>query len=270
MSKHLFHGGMTAFQLVQLRTTISSAVLFAWLMLTKRALLRVAQKDLVYLMLLGITLAATQFAYLFAISKIQVAAAILLQYQAPVLIAAWSVLFGRKRFSSLTFASIAAAVFGCYLMVGGYNLDILSMNRAGIISGLASAVAFALYSLKSEYGMRTYAPWTVLLYALVFAAVVWNIMHPPLAAFSGNYRVNTWLGILFISVFGTVLPYGLYNIGIQMINPVRASITATFEPVIAGMISFIFLNETMGPVQLIGATLVILAVIILQIKRDPQ
>ena len=38
--------------------------------------------------------------------------------------------------------------------------------------------AFALYSLKSEYGMRSYKPWTVVFYAPLFAAVTWNVLAP--------------------------------------------------------------------------------------------
>jgi len=97
-------------------------------------------------------LSVTQFTYLYAISRIAVSAAILLQYQAPVLIALYAVIINRKRLSFPTFLAIAGAVLGCYLMVGAYNLNILSMNRAGILSGLASAVAFAWYAVKVKTG----------------------------------------------------------------------------------------------------------------------
>jgi len=269
-AKFLFLGGVSPFQLVQLRSTISAALLLLWLLAAKRSLLKIKRKDLVFFFLLGISLGATQFTYLYAISRINVAAAVLLQYQAPVLIAGYALLFKRRRLSPVTLAALLGAVTGCYLMVGAYNLDILNMNRNGILSGLACAFAFALYSVKSEYGMRSYKPWTVLFYALLFAAVIWNVLEPPFSAFSLTYSAVSWGWILFIAVFGTVIPYGLYNEGINLIQPTRASITATLEPVIAGCISFLFLGEMMEPLQITGAGLVIASVLILQVRKDPD
>ncbi len=269
-AKFLFLGGMSPFHLVQLRSTISAALLLLWLLAAKRSLLKIKRKDLVYFFLLGIFLGATQFTYLYAISRINVAAAVLLQYQAPLLIAGYALLFKRKRLSPVTLAALLGALTGCYLMVGAYNLDILNMNRNGIISGLACAFAFALYSVKSEYGMRSYSPWTVVFYALFFAAVIWNVLAPPLSAFSLTYSKVSWGWILFIAVFGTIIPYGLYNEGINLILPTRASITATLEPVIAGCISFLFLNEMLEPLQIAGAGLVIASVLTLQVRKDPD
>lgn len=268
-SKFLFNSGVSPFQLVQMRTTVAATTL-ALLLIHRPGLLNIARKDLPYFMLLGIILAAVQSTYLFAISKIHVAAAILLQYQAPILIAAYTVLFTRKRLTFWTMTAIAGSVSGCYLMVGAYNLDILSMSRVGILSGLLSAVAFAWYSVKSEYGMHSYSPWTVVCYALVFAALVWNILQPPLGAFIKPYSAAEWGLIIFIGFFGTVLPFAFYNEGIRRIRSTHASITATLEPVAAGIIAYVFLNEVMEPLQVMGAVVVIASIILLQVRHRPE
>jgi drug/metabolite transporter, DME family len=208
------------------------------------------------------------FAYLYAISRIHVAAAVLLQYQAPALIALYSFFFQRKNLSAVTVAAIVGAIIGCYLMVGAYNLNILDMNKAGILSGLASAVALALYSVRSEYGMRTYSAWTVLSYALLVAAIVWNVIVPPFAAFAGDYSASAWGWIVYIGLFGTIAPFGLYNEGVKRIRSTQASITATLEPVMAGMIAFAFLGEVLTPLQLTGAGLIIASVVLLQMLKD--
>jgi drug/metabolite transporter (DMT)-like permease len=268
-AKFLFQSGVSPFQLVQLRATISAALLFLCLLAGKRSLLIIGKKDLVSLFLLGIALAATQFTYLYSISRINVATAILLQYQAPVLIAAHALLFEHRRLCPFTFAALLGSIVGCYLMVGGYNLDILTLNRQGIMAGLASAVAFAFYAVRSEYCMRSNTPWTVVFYALLSAAVIWNLLEPPLAAFTVIHNSVSWWWIFFICIFGTILPFGLYNEGIKRILPTRASITATLEPVVAGVIAFIFLGEIMTALQVIGGGLVITSILILQTRKDP-
>lgn len=267
-AKFLFRGGTSAFQLVQLRTTIASIILFLWLLIRNRRLLRIEVKDIAYFSLLGTALAIAQVTYLYAISKIYVAAAILLQYLSPVLIALYVVLFARRRLPVRGVAAIAGAVVGCYLMVGGYRLDIVTMNSVGIISGFASAVAFAVYSVKSEYGMLKYTPWTVVFYALAFAALFWNIFHPPLNAFARAYGTRDWLFICFIGTFGTILPFGLYNEGIKRIGAMHANITATLEPVFAGLVAYFVLEEAMEGWQVIGGVIVISSVVFLQSKPN--
>jgi drug/metabolite transporter (DMT)-like permease len=268
-AKFLFNSGITPFQLVQMRLTISAVLLFLCLLIRFSSLLKISRSDILYFILFGtVGMAGVQFTYLFTISKIKVAAAILLQYLAPSFIALHSVVFMREKLSRLTLIALDGATFGCYLVVGAYNLEILSMNIVGIISGLLSALTFAWYAIHGEYGMRRYNPWTVLFYALLFGAVVWNILHPPLESFMHAYSPVQWFWILYIGVMGTLVPFGLYLEGISLIRSTRASITATIEPITAGIISYIFLNEIMEIPQITGGFIVIASIILLQLNQE--
>ena len=269
-AKFLFLSGITAFELVQLRTTLATGIVFCWILLHNRSLLAIDRRDLTYFVTLGVGLAAVQFTYLFAISKIQVAAAILIQYQAPIFVALYTMLFLGTKLPPIVFAAMAGSLFGCYLVVGGYSLHLLDMNRMGVLSALASAVTFAWYTVRCEYGMRRYPPWTVVFYGLLFAAVTWNIFHPPLSAFLRPSGIAQWGWVLFIAFFGTVLAFICYTEGINRIGATRASITATLEPITAGLIAWLLLGETMEVWQLLGAALVIASVIVLQAGKKPE
>ncbi len=267
--KYLFQQGVTPYQVVQMRVTLAATLLFLWLLLRDRRKLQVRPRDLIYFLILGVTgLAMVQFTYFYTISKIKVAAAILLEYLAPVLIAIYSVTIARERLTWPTVIAVTGATLGCYLVVGGYNLDLFNMNKAGLLSGLASAVSFAWYSIYGEHGMRRYSPWTVVFYAFFFAALFWNIAHPPLEAFRHSYSPIEWVWILYIAILGTLIPFGLYFQGINLIRSTRASITATLEPITAGFVSYFFLGETLEGLQITGGFLVIAAVILLQIRRE--
>jgi drug/metabolite transporter (DMT)-like permease len=268
-SKFLFAGGITPFQLVQLRITTACAVLMVWLLWRRPHLLRISRRDTPYFLLLGtLGMAAINITYLYAISRLNVAAALILEYLAPVLIAAYTVLVRRERISAWTALSMAAALAGCYLVVGAYSLDLLQLNLPGILSGLGAAAAFAWWSVHGEYGMHRYNPWTVLFYALLVAAVEWNLLHPPLEAFLHRYDAATWGWILFVAVVGAILPFGLYYEGINRIRATRASITSTVEPIAAGILSFVFLGESMGALQIAGGALVIGSIVLLQLEQE--
>jgi drug/metabolite transporter (DMT)-like permease len=213
-------------------------------------------------------MALVQGTYFYAISKIQVAAAILLQYMAPILIAFYSICFWKERITLAKLSAILLAVGGCYLVVGGYNLQLLQMNRLGIMGGLASAVCFAGYTLLGERGMHRYPPWTVLFYAMAFAALIWHIIYPPFHYIASGFSWAQWAWILYITVVGTILSFGLYFLGVNYIRSTRASITATLEPISAGFLAFIFLGESMEHLQILGGILVICAIVLLQMHQE--
>jgi drug/metabolite transporter (DMT)-like permease len=268
-AKFLFNSGISPFQVVQLRLTITALLLLIIMAWKCPALLKIARSDISYFAVLGIVgMASVQFTYMYAISRIHVAAAILLQYMAPVLIVLHLVCIAREKVNPVVFFSMTGAIAGCYLVVGAYTLDMLSMNLGGVASGLLSAAGFAWYTVHGEYGMRRYNPWTVLFYAMLFAALVWNILHPPLESFQHHYLPVQWLWILYIAILGTMLPFGLYLNGVSHIRSARASITGTLEPITAGIVSFLFLHENMEPLQIVGGVLVIISIVLLQAKSE--
>ncbi len=266
-AKYLFNDGVTAFQLIQMRTTLAFAGLLTWICLKDPALLKISIKNLPYFIGLGVFgIGSAQFFYLLAISKINVAAAILLHYTGPVFVALYVVFIQRHKLSFNSVLAILGTLIGCFLVVGAYNLQLFALNRVGIVAGILAAVSFAVYSILSEYGMRKYTPWTVLLYGMLFAALMWNILHPPLEAFLHRYSPFQWGLILFIGVCGTIIPFGLYFEGVKRIKPTHASITATLEPISAGIIAAVFLGEMMGTLQIIGGLIVIVSIILLQLN----
>lgn len=267
--KALFEGGMTPFELVQVRVTLSSAVLAAAFALGPRRLFRIRARDVGYFAVLGgLGMALTQVTYFYAISKIQVAAAILIQYLAPVLVGIYAVCFWGERLTMAKAMALIIAVGGCYLVAEGYSLQLLQMNRAGVLAGLAAAVCFATYTLLGERGMHRYPPWTVLFYALLFAAVAWHVLHRPFGYLTAGYTGSQWGWIAYISVMGTVVPFGLYFVGINHIRSTRASITATLEPIFAGVLALALLGEALSGPQIVGGVLVICAIVLLQLQRE--
>jgi drug/metabolite transporter, DME family len=268
-AKFLFNSGITAFELVQMRLVFAVSLLFCWLACRKPALLRIQARDILYFMVLGIVgMAIVQFTYLYTISKIKVAAAILLEYLAPAFIALYAVVFAHEKLTRTTLLAVFGATAGCYLVVGAYNLDLLSLNKVGIISGLLSAVSYAWYAVHGERGMRRYPPWTVHFYALLFAALFWNLVIPPLQFIRHSYSPLQWILIGYVAILGTLIPFGLYLEGINLIRSTRASITATLEPITAGLIAYLLLGETLELLQILGGILVIVSLVLLQLQRE--
>jgi drug/metabolite transporter (DMT)-like permease len=269
VGKGLFAGGITPLDVVQVRATFGSLLLALVFATRARHLFRIRGKDVWFLLFLGsVVMALVQLTYFTAISKIQVAAAILLQYLAPILVACYSICFWKERLTLVKVLSLFLSFIGCYLVVGGYSIHLLHLNRAGIVWGLAAAVCYASYALLGERAMHRYSPWTVLFYALLFSAIPWYIFYPPFHYLVAGFTWPQWAGLLYIAFLGTAVPFGLYFVGINYIRSTRASITATLEPISAGFIAYLFLGETLETLQVLGGVLVITAIVILQLRGE--
>jgi drug/metabolite transporter (DMT)-like permease len=267
--KALFESGISPIEVVQVRATLGSLVLAVVFFLKRKDLFRMRWADMGYFLFLGgVVMALVQLTYFSAIRELQVAAAILLQYMAPILVAAFSMFFWKERPTAAKLGALALSFLGCYLVVGGYNLQFLHLNRIGILWGLGAAVCYAGYALLGERGMHRYSPWTVLFYALVFSALSWHIFYQPFHYLRAGYTLNQWAGLCYIAVFGTAVPFGLYFVGINYVRSTRAMITATLEPISAGIIAYLFLGEALEPLQMIGAALVIGAIVLLQLHAE--
>ncbi len=268
VGKLLFHGGVSPFDLVQIRVTFGSLILAGAFGLFARHLFRIRVRDIGYFVVLGgLILALVQITYFYAISRIQVMAAILIQYLSAVWVALFAMTFWGERPRWYKIVSVVAAIGGCYLVVGGYNLQLLHMNRIGTLVGLVSAIGFAAYALFGEKVMQRYSPWTVVFYALLFAAVTWHLLYTPFNYLYTPYDLVQWAGLLYVVVMGTIMPFGLYFVGVNYIRSTRATIAATLEPIAAGFMAYFALGEKLEPLQLLGAALIIGAIVLLQLEK---
>jgi len=269
VAKSLFTIGLPPAELVQIRLTLATFTLLLILIMFDRKRIIISLKDLPYFFVLGfIGLAGVQFTYYFTISKIHVGPAVLIQYLAPIWIALYAFLFQKEPLTKGKSIALLLAVLGCYFMVGGYRMDLLRLNRIGIVSGLISSLFFSFYALYGEKGLKKYDPWTLILYGFGFGAVFYWILISPMKVITAGYSLKIWIAFLYIAIFSTLIPFGLYFKGIERVRATRASITATWEPVVAGITAYFVLGEILFPLQVLGGIGVIAAIVLLQMAKE--
>ena len=70
--------------------------------------------------------------------------------------------------------------------------------------------------------------------------------------------------VIFMSVACTIVAFGAFLTALHFIEPTRATITATLEPVLAGIAAFAVFGERLSLVQLLGGALVLGAIVLVQ------
>lgn len=267
VGKFLFTSGVTALELVQVRSVLSAVAIAGFFAIEDRGLFAVSPRTLPGIALLGgLALAGTQICYFEAIESTHVAVAILLQYMSVVLVFVFSAAVWKERVTPVRVAAVAGSLGGCFLVVGGADIDTLTSTGVGIAWGLGAAVCFAAYTLGTERLVARSSPWTVLFWALVFCAITCHAIDPSFSYVAKVRQLPVALGMLHVSILGTAIPFGLYTMGIARIRSTRASVAAVSEPVFAAIMAFAFLGETPGISQIVGGLVVGGSIVLLRIK----
>ena len=90
---------------------------------------------------------AVQYTYFEAIHKSNAATATVLQYMGPVFIAIYMAFKQRRLPNFIEFVAIILALTGTFLLVTHGKFGSLAISTEGLLWGIASAVALAIYSL---------------------------------------------------------------------------------------------------------------------------
>ncbi|MBI1807091.1 MAG: EamA family transporter [Ignavibacteria bacterium] len=269
IAKFLFSQHINTLVLVQMRMTFSCLALLVFFLIWKRSLLRVRVNDLYRFALMGIIGGAgSNFTYYFTIEQTNVATAILLQYLAPLLVLLYAALSHEEELTAVKLIAGLISLGGCFLAIVGKNFSILQISRLGLLSGLASALCWAFANVWLRRLLKYYNVWTCLIYAFIFASVFWMVFNPPWNIITAGYTSGLWGTYVGFAMISVLIPHSLYFGGIRYLTASRAIITATFEPIVAIVSAYIFLNEILSPVQIVGALLVIVAIGILQIGQE--
>ena len=249
--------GVPALTVVELRLVIAALALFAWMALRDRGALRVARSDLGYLVVLGLFgVAAVQGSYYYSIARLGVGLAILLQYVAPSLIVLWDLARGRKPAPTML-AAVGLALAGTALLVNGVDARALHASAMDWAIGFSSAIIFAFYVVYSKRGLARYAPETVLFYTFAIAAIFWGCVTPPWTILAAHYSPGLWLRFLLLGIFSTLVPFRCFYAGLRRLPATEAGVISTSEPVVAIVAAALFLGESLRPMQMAGAAMVI-------------
>jgi drug/metabolite transporter (DMT)-like permease len=260
-SSVLFFEGMEPTQLAVARVVLTAFGLSLVWIPTRKARGRL---PIHLLLLLGLAAAAINISFFLVIERLNVAVGTVLHYMAPVLIAVWSLLFSPHRPEFFVLASTVAAVVGVMLVSEVLAVGLASVDFIGLLLGLMSATFFAIYTVLSGRAVAVYGSLGALVRAFGIAAVCWIVWQASQGwpAQAGDARYLGW--VMFVAFGGTCLPFLLFIWGTRRVGPQRASVAATLEPAISGVIAWTVLGQTLSSWQITGGLIILGAVLALQ------
>jgi drug/metabolite transporter (DMT)-like permease len=197
--------------------------------------------------------ALTVVLFVFATRMTTAANAIFLQYTAPIYVALIGRWYLRERASRIDWLVIAVALLGIAL----FFLDRLTIaGWWGNIIALGSGLAFAsvaLFLRKEKAGSP--------IASIVLGNLIVALASLPFMLSAPSLGGDDWWRLLLLGTVQLGLPYVFYAAAIKHVTALEATLIPLLEPVLNPLWVMLALGERPGPWAIVGALLVLGAVL---------
>ena len=262
---------VTPITIIWLRFTIGVFIL--WMaVLGRRQFALPARKDLVYFIFLGFI--GTTFHQLLQATGLETSQANTTAWivaTTPVFIALLGWIFLREKLGAWKILGISLAAAGVLLVVS--DGDPASLLRGGAFSFgdylvLLSAPNWAIFSVLSRRGLRTYPAALMMFYVMgsgwVFNTVIFTAQSAYLQL--PNLSLIGWAGIIFLGVFCSGIAYIFWYDALQILPVAQTGAFIYLEPFVTVLVAAALLAEPFLLTSLVGGVLILGGVWIVQVK----
>ncbi|MBL4599270.1 MAG: DMT family transporter [Rhizobiaceae bacterium] len=186
----------------------------------------------------------------------------LIYMASPVIIILLEVAFRSVRLNVTRIAGIIVAIGGVMtilLLNSGDGLSGFEWQRGDVFCIIAS-ISWALYSFTLKTERLSGFPTLVLFCAIALAGVATLL---PFYLWEGGFAksmefpADTWFGIGIVAVIPSVFAYGFYQKGVALVGASTTSMYLYLMPVYAVLLAYLFLNESISYIHVIGFALVV-------------
>jgi drug/metabolite transporter (DMT)-like permease len=158
---------------------------------------------------------------------------------------------------------------GIALVFGATPQSLSSENLLGSLLVFGSAVAFAVYLTGSGHLIPRFGSRRFTAYSMSVACVV-TLLHflaiKPVEQLMPSTEI---LGLaLALALISTVAPAFLMSAGIRRIGASNAAIIGTVGPVSTLILAYLVLDESLGPIEIIGSLMVLAGVVTVSLNKQ--
>ncbi|WP_240335283.1 DMT family transporter [Paraliobacillus sediminis] len=258
--ENLYAFNFTPWQVVTVRLSVSSFILFIILASIARSYLKIRIKDLPYFMALGVvSMALFNWCYFEVMERSTLSVAVIFIYTSPAFTAIIARFLFKEKLPLQKIIAVFLTIIGCGFVIQFLPIGSFSLTSTTIILGLLSGLFCSSYSIIGKFASRIYHPLTITVYSMICGSI---FMIPTSSIWTQKEAFmikEVWLNILGISIISTIFAYILFTIGLSYVESSKASILSSFELVIAVLIGLLLLNEMLSSWQVFGFILVFLS-----------
>ena len=189
---------------------------------------------------------------------------IVLQFTAPIFVILLSAIFWHKKPGRLDLGACAVVLLGvlCFFVDSLEAGDMLG-NVLALLSGLSYAGVFLLQDLPDADPISS----------VFWGDIVSVVTGLPFLLRETEFTPTALTSLVILGAFQVGLAYILLSIGLRTTPAVTACLVSGIEPVLNPILVAVFYHETIGPLSLVGAVIVVGSVVgynVLKLRLEPQ
>jgi len=253
---------------VFLRFLLASALMFLIMLSTKKLTYPIKQKKLI--LFLGVTNGVAYLLQYIGMNSTTAAKAALFVNLSAVWVALLSPKLQGETLGRRKILGVLAALTGVIFVTT--NLDFSMLSGGQLIGDLLLITSGVIWAFFIIYNKTLVMTSNGVLQSLTWILPLTLLPMLPFV-FSSAYQIpalpaQAWLAIIYTAVVCWVVPYYLWLEGLKHISASTSTILLLSEILIATAISFILLNEILTMVMVVGALLIIIAIVLVSYRSD--
>ncbi|BDQ33145.1 DMT family transporter [Pseudodesulfovibrio portus] len=263
MVKLGYEASMTGPVMMQSRFTLGVLALLLILLVKDRTLLRISPRNLGKCAFLGLVVYWSQTTcFVAALETIPASTTALILYGHPIAVALLSAYFLDMKLDRPVVVSLVLVMAGCCLVF--YDAFLREADGTGLLYALGAMAVFSLYLILVQVLLKGMRPLSATFYVMLFAAVSFTLSG-DVTAWSRLSADQAVIALALGLVPGVIAVTFLYA-AIERIGSAFACIFSSVEPVVTLWAAAIFLDENVVMLQMVGAALIILGIVVPNIR----
>lgn len=199
------------------------------------------RRDLLVYGLLGVS--CCQYLYFLTIQLSSAGIATILQDLSPVMILIVTCFLSRRRPRPYEVLSILLALAGVLLITTHGDFTRFAIPAAALGTGVLSALCVTVYNMVPHDLLKKYPVVLLQSWAFLMGSAMFLLLFQPWRTAYVPTLVG-WFGIAFVVLVGNVTAFTWYMSGVALIGPEKGILYGFAEPVVAALITVLFLHSS--------------------------
>lgn len=251
--------GFSSFDIAFMRLFFGIFLLFFMICFSDKRKFNIDRKTLLFCLLMGvINQGFFNIFYFSSVIRVGITTGVVLLYTSPVFTMIFSRIINKEKLTIKKIISIIMAFTGCLLTVTGRNFQNFQGDIIGIIYGISAGICYGILPVFNSRVVDKYHTDTIMFYSFFSGVlVILPFIHisQMLVIFLEN-RETIFIGV-GLGFFPTILSHLFFIRSLKYLEPVKVSIAANFEVVVAALTSLLIYHEKLEGLKLLGIILVI-------------
>jgi drug/metabolite transporter (DMT)-like permease len=258
-------GSVNEYLIVFIRSALAFAAMFLYQIFKDRKKL-LNKKAFIYGSIMGVLMAITYGAQTIGLKFTSTGHSAFITSSAVIIVPFILFFFYKAKLLKIDILAVSIVFAGLFLLT--YDFE-TKMNIGDIIT-IITAVSYAFHVVLAGQFIKKVDAVTLVTYQFFASAIV------GLAAFiftdheTINISTKAWGSLIYLGLFGTLFCYFITVWVMKYVSALKVAIIFSLEPVFAAIIGYFAIHEILNSKELIGASFILLGVIVHSILRNKK